>query len=125
MSRNLGRERCYFCDGPVVHDEPTRRITRDDAGVYFPEYEGMLVAKAHCLHCEAKYLAWVRGRKDWLIGHCAHRNYKGTDQHVDLSFLSSFNDEPGETDKPVYKIGKCRVAADGTLTLLEGHDDDK
>ena len=119
MSRNLGRSDCYFCHGTVVHDERPRPITQDEAGVYFPEYEGMLVARSHCRDCEAKYLAWVRGRTDWIYGHFAHKNYYGEGCHVDLSFLSTFNDEPGDEDKPVYTIRRCRVAADGTMTLLE------
>jgi hypothetical protein len=118
VSRNLGRVDCYFCDGLVVHDEPPRPITRDEAGGYFAEYEGMLVANAHCAHCEGKYLAWVRGRPNWSLGHLAYKNYY-EGGHIDLSFRSTFDDEPGEEDKPVYTIARCRIV-DGQPVLLAG-----
>jgi len=118
MSHNLARSNCYFCEGPVVHEEPPRPITRDEAGGYFNEYEGMLVANAHCAWCEAKYLAWVHGREDWRFGHLAPRNRPDA-PHVDLSFRSTFNDEPGDEDKPRYRIARCRVV-DGKAVLIEG-----
>ena len=123
MSRNLGRTVCYFCEGRVVHGEDPRPITPDDAGPYFAEYEGMHVAKGRCRDCEAKYLCWVRGSQSWSFGHTAHKNYRGPDEHIDLSFLSTFDDEPGQLDLPVFKIGRCRVGADGSLVLLEWKDD--
>ena len=119
MSRNCaGGTNCQVCDGHVLHEEAERPIARKEAGPYFEEYEGMLVANAHCRDCEAKYLAWVRGPKSWTYGHMAWSNYT-PNGHVDLSYRSTFNDEPGEADKPVYEIRRCRVAKDGTVTLLE------
>ena len=59
MSRNLASTHCDFCGAyPVLIEDP-RPITKEEAGRYFNEYEGMLVANADCPFCWAKYLAWV------------------------------------------------------------------
>ena len=121
MSRNLGRRDFYFCGGPVEHEEPPRPITRAEVGGYFSEYEGMLVANAHCAWCVAKYLAWVHGRSDWTIGHLAPRNRREDDLHVDLSFRASFNDEPARDDLPEYEVVKTisRVVDGAHVKLVE------
>ncbi len=108
MSRNLATQTCYFCDTyPVLEEEP-RPITKDDAGVYYDDYQGMLVANAHCPQCLAKYLAWVKegahfrekygGRESVLA------DYGDEATHIDLSFRSTFNDEPSEDDIPEYEV---------------------
>jgi hypothetical protein len=101
MSRNLGQRDCRFCPSKVVLVELPRAIASEDAGVYYKDYGGMLVANAHCPACLAKYLAWVTGPpgSNW--------NNLPKDEgqtHVDLSFRSTFNDEPGEDDLPRYKV---------------------
>jgi hypothetical protein len=53
----------------------------------------MLVANATCPNCQARYLAWVARipyRREWL-------SYEG---YEDLSYRSTFNDEPGLGDLP-------------------------
>jgi hypothetical protein len=102
MSRNLGRIDCRECPGQhvdIVFDEQPRPIAESDCGKYFSEYNGLIVAKAHCRLCHALYLAWV----DWPNS--------GYDWHlsdgcrfVDLSFQNSFNDEPSEIDTPLYVV---------------------
>lgn len=104
MSRNLCIEHCHQCLGDdVVHEEPPRPLTREDAGVYFdePHRVGMLVANAVCQDCGAKYLAWVAvpawnrdAREDSWYKH----------GHFDLSYRSTFNDEPGPDDLPPRSI---------------------
>lgn len=101
MSRNLGQRNCAFCPSPVVLKEAERAVTEKDVNGYYTEYEGMLVADAECPACLAKYLAWVTGPKG--------SNWNGFPKeegqtHVDLSFRSTFNDEPGEEDLPRYKV---------------------
>lgn len=97
MSRNIGERNCRHCDGTIVLVEKPRSITEDDAGYCFPEYGGMLVANAECPVCLAQYLAWV----DAVPGRAA----KLPDEtHLDLSYRSSFNDEPGERDLPRYQV---------------------
>ena len=117
MSRNLGRTNCDYCDDALRLEEAARPITREDAGAYFEEYEGMLVAAASCPSCGAEYLAWVDARQ------CASF---GTDfgqgpekcGFFDLSYRSAFNDEPGERDRPkrrvrVRVVRECTAPYDG------------
>jgi hypothetical protein len=101
MSRNLCQRNCYFCPGDIKLLEAPRPITKEDCGVYFKEYDGMLVAHAHCVACLAKYTAWVTGPagSNW---NSVPREEGQT--HVDLSFRSTFDDEPGEDDLPRYKV---------------------
>lgn len=110
MSRNLGRTNCYFCYGDVVLVEKPREATRKDAGVYFdtsPEgygYRGMICAHAECEDCAAKYLAYVDMSKCPGFGHHYRPRLHDDPAFFDLSFRSSFNDEPGEEDLPDYQI---------------------
>lgn len=100
MSRNLCQTSCYFCGGVVTIVEAERALSEKDAGCYFPEFVGMIVANAECFDCEAKYLAWVRdipGRR--------HR----AEPFEDLSFRSTFNDEPGLDDLPRWIVEMRRV----------------
>lgn len=108
MSRNLCQSSCYFCQcGNIVLEETPRPITKADAGYYFDEFEGLIVAHAHCFQCEAKYLAWLDGSKrksaskGWGWDWPRRREDGGPG---DLSFRSTFNDEPGEEDMPKWKI---------------------
>lgn len=105
MSRNLGCTDCHVCHGEVALEEVARPITREEAGRYFDEFTtgvnaGLKVAKASCSACGSKYLAWVEQRRykqdtgSYFSGDTQY--YAGT--HFDLSYRSSFNDEPGEGD---------------------------
>ena len=103
MSRNLGCTGCAYCLGTVVLVGPVQPITKDQAFVYFPEYEGMLVADAECQRCLAPYLAWVDQRT------CVREPHRGVwachgEPFFDLSHRSSFDDEPGPKDKPKFKV---------------------
>jgi hypothetical protein len=105
MSRNIGDTSCRFCPGEVVCTEAPRPITQDDAGAYFDEYAGMLVAHAECKECCAQYLAWMMKRAKAWYGDTGERI--GDDGRLlpfDLSFRSTFNDEPGADDLPKYAI---------------------
>ena len=104
MSRNLARTDCYFCpDTPTIQEQP-RPITAADAGAYFDEYRGMLIANAECPLCEAKYLAWVdeHGREQRFSW--PPPSGPGEIGFFDLSFRSTFNDEPGVADLPRWEI---------------------
>lgn len=105
MSRNLSSTTCYFCNHAVTLDEPPRPITEGDAGHYFEEYRGMIVANATCPACEARYLAWLdgthRARSGWPR---PETDDAGNLTIRDLSFRSSFNDEPGAEDFPKYAV---------------------
>lgn len=108
MSRNLARTDCAFCSGTVALGEVPRPITLGEAGVYLDEYRGMLVARAECVDCEAKYLAWVQppaGPPHW-----GRPTLPLTEPapFYDLSFRSTFNDEHGPADVPAYQIETIR-----------------
>lgn len=93
MSRNLGQTCCKICSDKVVLDEQPRLATENDCGFYLSERRpGFMVANSHCVACDAKYLAWVESDD-------------GTgNQFVDLSFRSTFNDEPGPDDLPTQEV---------------------
>lgn len=98
MSRNLLRTECH---GPVDLEESPRPITASEAGQYFEEYEGMLVANATCPHCRAKYLAWVDERPRLRN---SLRRAPESGGIVDLSYRSTFDDEPGYDDLPEFEV---------------------
>jgi hypothetical protein len=93
MSRNIGDTSCHICNRDVVLCGEPHPITPDEAGPYYDEYAGMIVANAVCSYCDAKYLAWVKRAKWSRIG-------DDTRPFVDLSFRQSFNDEPSAADLP-------------------------
>ena len=102
MSRNLCRTDCQRCSGPITLDEDPRLVTKEETGVYFAEYRGMLVANAECAWCKARYLAWLTRPQRWPgVGNSESR---GVWEPIDLSFRSTFNDEPGPDDLPEATI---------------------
>lgn len=106
MSRSIGQTECARCNRAVATTGPDRPITRDEAHGYFEEFEGLLVADAKCENCGALYLAWVdsttRLRPAVVFGLDLSQE-KGDNPFFDLSYRSSFNDEPGEGDLPPYQ----------------------
>lgn len=114
MSRNLMRTDCDFCQGVVALVEEPRRVTREDVGGYFETrggfgFAGMVAAHAACIDCEAQYLAWVsvddcdgyRGQLGGCPDGC---------RFFDLSFRSTFNDEPGPEDMPRWRVERVVAA---------------
>lgn len=113
MSRNLGQVNCTFCHGVVVLVEKPRAITRDDCGALYDErngfaYKDAVVANAECDECCAKYLAWIDFTK--CIGYGRHSYFAPSKDRAffDLSYRSTFNDEPGPEDLPLFKIKVIR-----------------
>lgn len=101
MSRNLCRVICYYCGHPVKISEPPRPITVYDCGRHFKEFKGMLVAKACCSACLAKYLAWID------LSKCVKNPRPKYHEIIeDLSFRSTFDDEPGPNDLPEFEVEK-------------------
>lgn len=93
MARNLARTDCAQCGyARVKLEQSPRPISYHEAGRYFEEYEGMMVADAHCPVCQTKYVAWVR-----RLPHLQPNPELG---YADLSYRRSFNDEPGDDDLP-------------------------
>lgn len=107
MSRNLCATECVeheeYPGYTIRMEERPRPITKEEAGPYFTEYEGMLVANAHCPICKTKYLAWF-SRRDCRPEDGWAKGLRAEEAHVDLSYRSSFNDEPGPDDlNPSYQ----------------------
>jgi len=105
MSRNLCQTYCAFCPAPdtIKLVEEPRQITGEEACGYFEEYEGLVVANAECTLCEAKYLAWVHERHR-VRNPCTRLRPDAAPPFFDLSFRSTFNDEPGDEDMPTYRV---------------------
>lgn len=105
MSRNLCQVECQRCGAIPKRSEEPRPITENEAGVYFPQFRGLIVANADCPDCGAKYLAWV---DETEVAWSRERGWHDTQYHdgrrefFDLSFRSTFNDEPGEDDLPPW-----------------------
>ncbi len=110
MSRNLGSTSCDFCGEKVTLDESPRPITREDAGHCYDTYQGyghagMIVANATCSVCEAEYLAWIDQSACAGYGTSGFPNRPEKEEpFMDLSFRSTFDDEPGIADMPKYAI---------------------
>lgn len=119
MSRNLCRTDCPRCGTNPVIDGPVHSITEQETGVYFGEYEGMLVANATCPLCGVKLLAWIDGttRKNrvWRWD----RKPTAEQPFFDLSYRSSFNDEPGQDDEPDSELWRM-VEAYGGIRFRAG-----
>lgn len=113
MSRNLGQVNCRECPGEhkdIILDEKPRSTVERDCGVYFTEYQGLIVANAHCRLCHTLYLAWVDfprdGTEHFSLDAINRRLMDGEERQrfVDLSYQNSFNDEPAEIDTPLYVV---------------------
>lgn len=95
MSRNLCMTSCDRCQADEVGlIERPRQITPDEAGVYFGEFRGMLVANAVCPDCGARYLAWCQDNRP------RGRSPDYGERYFDLSYRKAFNDEPCKEDIP-------------------------
>ncbi len=108
MSVNLGRTDCYFCGTYPVLDEEPRLMTLEDSPCWYDGYPGMIVAKASCPQCCAKYIAWVKDSALFREKHGGREqklsDYGEDATHFDLSFRSTFRDEPGRDDIPLYEV---------------------
>jgi hypothetical protein len=104
MSRNLLSKECVHCGDSVKITSPIRPITKEQAGVYYDEFEGMLVASAMCPSCFAEYLAWIDTTTCVNPIHRAHGERAEWGSVLDLSYLRSFDDEPHPGDLPTYEI---------------------
>ena len=96
MSKNLGYRTCVHCGAkPELREEP-HLVTREEAEGLFHHYEGMIVAKAECPDCLAKYMAWMTDPNP------TRHPFDG--EIYDLSYYDSFDDQPHPQDLPSYRI---------------------
>ena len=104
MSRNLDTKVCAYCESYVISMEQIHEITKKEAGKYYDEFAGMLVCRSICPECLSEYLAWINAE---------------TKKVEDLSYYSTFNDEPGSYDghKLIVKttITRERAKIDSTF----------
>ena len=106
MSRNLGRTNCKFCDGKVGLVESPRRATDDDTGKWPGDvYHELTIAHAECEDCHGKYTAWIK-LPSWKRDHLTDVEHP----FFDLSFRSSFNDEPDPDDLYTVHPNAARAA---------------
>lgn len=116
MSRNRGYTDCAFCPYPDTLEacEPIRPITKEEAGVYYDEYEGMGVANSECPWCGGKFLLWFTPAKGQAYGHMRAQCDENTGKPLpfDSSFRRAFNDEPVPEDLPTVETLKV-VRSDG------------
>jgi len=115
MSRNLGCTFCKFCREMVQLEEQPRPIKPEEAGCYYAMhngygYAGGIFANASCPACGAKYLAWVD--LSACAGYRAGWGSRQDQAFFDLSFRSSFDDEPGEDDLPDWKLEPMDLTAE-------------
>jgi hypothetical protein len=104
VAANIGDTCCKVCRGEVELEEAQRPVSRSDMGPSdFAEYnrKGLWVARARCSRCGTLYLAWIdvsayRG--------CHLSNADRSRKLVDLSFRSSFRDEPTSRDLPSVEV---------------------
>ena len=98
MSRNIGYARCKYCGSDVVLDGNPHPATPDEV---WGEYLGMIIENAECPECKAKYMAW-RHWEHRDTDYWANPDWAENKKIMDLSFRSSFNDEPGDDDLPDF-----------------------
>jgi hypothetical protein len=104
VSRNLCHTTCRHCGHELTLDEGPRLITVEDTGEHFiGTYLGMVVANASCPLCCAKYLAWLDGTNRTSHAYPSPIVIDGKYDVCDLSYRSTFNDEPGDDDMPAFE----------------------
>ena len=88
MSRNLGDVSCDRCRGKVERLEEWRLAAPAELGRYYHDYAEQLFAHARCEWCGARYLAWAPDRR--------YQPDLKSNEIGDLSYRSTFNDEPND-----------------------------
>lgn len=108
MSRNIGQSHCRECCGFVFAYENPRPITKKESKGYIQEYRALLVSNAVCVDCGSKYLAWI-SNEEWKYWDSTMLDI----EHIvrDLSYRSTFNDEPGDFDIPEIKKNSAVLSA--------------
>lgn len=111
MSRNLCQTDCPRCGSKRIRVWDVREGTKDDfVHRYYDEFQTMLVGDAECTDCGCKLLAWVRPpivgiHNDDKFSFCDYnQSIDGTAHFFDLSYRSTFNDEPGPDDLPTPDV---------------------
>jgi hypothetical protein len=110
MSRNLCRTNCRTCESEVI----VCGVPYRGSGLY---QEGMWIADAICTVCETKYTAWIGPSQGSYGGRECDRRLLADHGFYDLSYRSTFNDEPGTDDLPTEKVETFRVVKIGNRQI--------
>lgn len=103
MSRNLNSVSCMRCRTEVRAAGQSYRLPDDHWSM-----PGLLLVDAECPVCQARYSAWVVDNDCRGTMRRRHINQEDKDRgFYDLSYRSTFNDEPGPGDLP--DVGKVEV----------------
>jgi hypothetical protein len=118
MSVNLCDNKCHICGMPAIKVTGERYQGQQKR----KGYDNHWFADAECQVCGTKYTAWLSSHHDNLIaGVCSARNnpyhadwFAKHDEcfgclscdadFFDLSYRSTFNDEPGDEDLPDFPV---------------------
>ncbi len=111
MSRNLCATECQQCGSRVKITGPSYKYNYCDSW-------SVLLADAECEICGTQYSAWTGPTSDHMDRDInrdlVERGF------YDLSYRSTFNDEPGDDDIPAKQISVFRlVIVDGRAHVLE------
>jgi hypothetical protein len=94
--------------------EDARALAPEEGGRYYERYRGRMYANAECA-CGARFLAWLERGETWNQG---TRQFEPHGWEIaDLSYRSTFNDEPGEGDKPDLSVDDIWNACELVRTL--------
>lgn len=95
MSRNLCMTNCRQCEQAV-------EITGHRYNLPYNHFAcpGLTVADAKCVSCGTRYTAWIGATSHGYGGREMDRRLVEAHGFYDLSYRSSFDDEPGEDDLP-------------------------
>lgn len=93
MSRNLACVDCDQCHAEVNLTGKPYPFARN-----WPEYDGMIIADAECSECRTRYTAWIGRPYPAGMNNLRERGF------YDLSYRSTFNDEPGDSDLPPFGV---------------------
>lgn len=122
MSRGLSRDTCVRCgEAPVLEDPNGHQITELEAKTErnYEEFKGLIVSAAICPKCGARYLAWLSDQQCYGLRVTKYGGpFYAPDIHhqepwpysiKNLSFLSTFDDQPGPGDLPYHEADELPV----------------
>lgn len=123
MSRNISGTECEQCDvkesvaitGQLFFYEER---FQDMPESWMQHFKGTVMADATCQYCDTKYIAWIKPSPNYH-GYRETENDRG---FYDLSYRSSFNDEPGKDDIPQPKPPSPIELKQMYIKLLEGKE---
>lgn len=119
MSRNLCRTDCVHCKNSDFELGKSYPVADDH-----PYNSGMVVSNATCKTCGTKYIAWIGPTSDGYGARDCDRYLIREHGFYDLSYRSTFDDEPGDDDIPFEKLRIFKVfVIDGKIVKIQEDED--